>query len=86
MRSSEDSNSRRAASPVRSPVFVARKTLLRFSRNRLFLNSTSDARLLPLVLEAASGNLEAPADAEMSADEAVHGITPLFDGEALERI
>ena len=72
--------------PISDPAAIGRAVRFVLSRVRLFLNSTSDARLLPLVLEAASGNLEAPADAEMSADEAVHGITPLFDGEALERI
>ncbi len=53
---------------------------------RLFLNTTSDARLLPLVVAAAQGDLNAPTDAELRADIADHGITPLFDNAALERI
>jgi aryl-alcohol dehydrogenase-like predicted oxidoreductase len=53
---------------------------------QLFLNSTSDARLLPLVLDAAAGALDRPTDDEMAADAERFGITPLFDGGALERI
>jgi aryl-alcohol dehydrogenase-like predicted oxidoreductase len=53
---------------------------------QLFLNSTSDARLLPMVLDAAAGSLIRPTDDEMAADAVRFGITPLFDGEALERI
>jgi aryl-alcohol dehydrogenase-like predicted oxidoreductase len=56
------------------------------SRPQLFLNSTSDARLLPMVLEAAAGTRESPTEAAMLADEAAYGISPLFDGGALERI
>ena len=53
---------------------------------RLFLNTTSDARLLPLVVEAASGPLDRPTDDELAADEATFGIEPIFDGGDLERI
>ncbi len=52
----------------------------------LFLNTTSDARLLPAIFDAARGSLERPSDAEMEADVARLGITPLFDGGVLERI
>ncbi len=52
----------------------------------LFLNSTSDARLLPAIFEAANGSLDLPSDAEMDADIERFGITPLFDGGVLERI
>ena len=54
---------------------------------RLFLNTTSDARLLPLIVDGASGRPRPrPTDDELAADEATFGITPLFDGDDLERI
>jgi aryl-alcohol dehydrogenase-like predicted oxidoreductase len=56
------------------------------SQPQLFLNTTSDATLLPAVLAAAAGPLDRPSDAEMAADIAAHDITPLFDNAALERI
>jgi hypothetical protein len=52
----------------------------------LFLNTTSDARLLPLVIEAASRPDRRAEHAEMDADTERFGITPLFDGTELERI
>jgi aryl-alcohol dehydrogenase-like predicted oxidoreductase len=53
---------------------------------RLFLNTSSDARLLPQLVAAASGDLTAPGEEELRADEDRFGITPLFDGRELERI
>jgi aryl-alcohol dehydrogenase-like predicted oxidoreductase len=56
-------------------------------RPGLFLNSSSDARLLrPTLEEAAAGGGPVPADEEMAADVARHEIEPLFDGSELERI
>ena len=55
------------------------------ARPGLFLNSSSDARLLRPTLEAAAGG-PAPTDEEMAADVERHEIEPLFDGAALERI
>ena len=56
-------------------------------REQLFLNTTSDARLLPAVFAAAQGDAtRVPDDEVMAADAAAEGIEPLFDGEALERI
>jgi hypothetical protein len=54
-------------------------------RQGLFLNSSSDARLLRPTLEAAAGG-PAPTDEEMAADVERHEIEPLFDGAGLERI
>ncbi len=54
-------------------------------RPGLFLNSSSDARLLRPTLEAAVSG-PAPTDEEMAADVERHEIQPLFDGAALERI
>ena len=56
------------------------------ARPRLFLNSSSDARLLRATLEAAAAGGEAPSDAELRADVATYDMQPLFDGAALERI
>jgi aryl-alcohol dehydrogenase-like predicted oxidoreductase len=56
------------------------------SQPDLFLNTTSDATLLPLILEAAQGDLTRPLDEEMNRDIAEFGVTPLFDGAVLDRI
>ena len=56
------------------------------SQPDLFLNTTSDATLLPLILEAAQGDLTRPLDEEMNRDIAEFGVTPLFDGRELDRI
>jgi aryl-alcohol dehydrogenase-like predicted oxidoreductase len=53
---------------------------------QVFLNTSSDSRLLRSILEAASAPAAAPPDAEMLADMDALGITPLFDGGTLERI
>jgi hypothetical protein len=52
----------------------------------LFLNTSSDARLLPLTVEAAEGAVSLPSDDAMRADADRLGITPLFADGALERI
>ena len=52
----------------------------------LFLNTSSDARLLPVTLAAAEGDLSLPSDDSMRADADLLGITPLFAEGALERI
>jgi aryl-alcohol dehydrogenase-like predicted oxidoreductase len=56
------------------------------SQPGLFLNTSSDARLLRPTLEAAQRRGPAPTDAEMEDDQAALGIQPLFDGADLERI
>jgi len=55
-------------------------------RPGLFLNSSSDARLLRPTLDAARAGGPVPTDEEMAADVERHGIEPLFDGAELERI
>ncbi|MEL6892025.1 MAG: aldo/keto reductase, partial [Actinomycetota bacterium] len=49
------------------------------SHPQMFLNTTSDARLLPMLVDAASGDLAAPSDDELRADVEAEGMTPLFD-------
>jgi aryl-alcohol dehydrogenase-like predicted oxidoreductase len=72
--------------PLTDPAAIGRAVRFVLANPQLFLNTTSDARLLPMVVEAASGPLTAPTAEEMRADIAAEDITPLFDGGALERI
>lgn len=74
--------------PVGDGDPLARAVRWVLSRPGVFLNSSSDARLLRSTLEVASrpDATERPADALMDADVAALGIRPLFDGGALERI
>jgi aryl-alcohol dehydrogenase-like predicted oxidoreductase len=72
--------------PLTDPAAIDRAVRFVLSNPQLFLNTSSDARRLPAIIEAASGELSAPTDDEMRADVVVEGITPLFDGAALERI
>jgi aryl-alcohol dehydrogenase-like predicted oxidoreductase len=55
-------------------------------REGLFLNSSSDARLLRPTLQAAASGGSVPTDEQMAADVEQHQIQPLFDGAELERI
>jgi len=55
-------------------------------RDQLFLNTSSDSRLLRPIIEAALNHGGVPTDDVMQADTDEYGITALFDGEALERI
>jgi len=64
--------------PIRDPDAIRRAVHFVLSRPGLFLNSSSDARLLPLILDAAEESAQAPSDAEMDADVSRHAIEPLF--------
>ena len=55
-------------------------------RPGLFLNTSSDARLLGAVVAAAQRPLTVPSDEAMAEDVQAHDMTPLFDGAELERI
>jgi aryl-alcohol dehydrogenase-like predicted oxidoreductase len=72
--------------PLTDASAISRAVRFVLSHPQMFLNTTSDARLLGPVVEAATGDLSAPSADEMRADALAHGITPLFDGAALERI
>lgn len=52
----------------------------------MFLNTSSDARLLRSTLEAAALYTSAPDAHALEADRQAHAMTPLFDGGALEVI
>jgi aryl-alcohol dehydrogenase-like predicted oxidoreductase len=72
--------------PVTDPDAIGRAVRWVLSHDQLFLNTSSDARLLAAALEAASTPAPVPSDAELEADVDALGVRPLFDGEALERI
>lgn len=72
--------------PIDDPDALARAVAFVLGRPGLFLNSSSDATLLPAILAAASGPTILPSDEAMAADTDQQGITPLFDGAELERI
>jgi aryl-alcohol dehydrogenase-like predicted oxidoreductase len=72
--------------PLTDGAAIGRAVRYVLSNPQMFLNTTSDARLLPLIIDAALGPLDSPPSGELAADVAVHGITPLFDNGPLERI
>jgi len=72
--------------PLADAEALARAVHYVLGRPGIFLNSSSDARLLGPTLEAAVAGGPVPADQEMAADVERHEIEPLFDGAALERI
>lgn len=74
--------------PLRDAAAIDRAVRYVLGREGLFLNSTSDANALPLVLDAAASARigDIPDDAQMQADSDEFAITALFDGGELERI
>jgi aryl-alcohol dehydrogenase-like predicted oxidoreductase len=72
--------------PLPAGAALARGVAYVLGRQQLFLNSSSDARLLPAIVEAASAGADVPSDAEMQADIVQNDIEALFDGAELERI
>jgi aryl-alcohol dehydrogenase-like predicted oxidoreductase len=65
---------------------ISRAIRFVLSDDRVFLNTSSDTRMLPAILGAAQRDLLRPTEDEMTADALAFGITPIFDGGALERI
>ncbi len=73
--------------PLTDPEAIGRAVRHVLGNTQLFLNSSSDATLLPAILAAAQADdLAAPSPDELRADIESFGITSLFDGGALERI
>ncbi len=72
--------------PVTDHDGIGRATRWVLGHPQMFLNTTSDARLLPPIIDAATGDLEPPTDDEMRADIETFGVTDLFDNAELERI
>ena len=56
------------------------------NRPGIFLNTSSDARLLPAIIDAATSGLPMPSADELDRDVAELDMTVLFDGGELERI
>ncbi len=72
--------------PLEDPEAIGRAARWVLGHDQLFLNTSSDARLLPAVLAAASADVPPPNDEELQADVDALEIAPLFDGAELERI
>ncbi len=72
--------------PLPAGPALARAVAFVLARPGLFLNSSSDARLLDAIVAAASGDLTTPDPDVLEADAVEHGMTRLFDGADLERI
>jgi aryl-alcohol dehydrogenase-like predicted oxidoreductase len=64
--------------PLTDAEPISRAVRYVLSHPQMFLNTTSDARLVPMVVDAARGDLTAPTGDEMRADVDAEGITPLF--------
>jgi aryl-alcohol dehydrogenase-like predicted oxidoreductase len=64
--------------PITDRDAIRRAVHYVLARPGVFLNSSSDATLLPVILEAASLRVEPPSDEEMARDVAALGIEPLF--------
>jgi aryl-alcohol dehydrogenase-like predicted oxidoreductase len=64
--------------PLTDADAIARGVHYALTRPGFFVNSSSDGRLLPLILDAASRPAAAPTPAEIDADVARYGMQPLF--------
>ncbi len=72
--------------PLTDEAAIGRATAFVLDNPQLFLNTTSDATKLATIFAAAASDAAPPSDAALRADTETFGITPLFDGGALERI
>ncbi len=64
--------------PLRDAEPIRRAVHFVLSRPGLFLNTTSDATVLPIVLDAAEETIRTPAEVALQADIEALGIEPLF--------
>ena len=64
--------------PIREPDALKRAVSYVLGRPGLFLNTTSDATILPALFAAAAGEITLPSDPEMAQDQKDLGIEPLF--------
>jgi aryl-alcohol dehydrogenase-like predicted oxidoreductase len=76
----EDSGGRRFAwyEPIQEPEAIRRAVHFVLARPGIFLNTSSDATLLRVSLEAAEERIEAPSSALLEQDVSRLGIAPLF--------
>lgn len=87
----EGDESRRLAwyEPLRDEGAIDRAVRFVLAEPDLFLNTTSDATVLPMVLDAAArldAPITPPSDTELADDAERLQMEPIFDGGALERI
>ena len=64
--------------PLKEPDAIRRAVRFVLDRQDFFLNSSSDATLLPIILAAAAAARSAPSAAELDADVARYAMEPLF--------
>ena len=72
--------------PITEPASIVTAVRFVLSNDDLFLNTSSDATLLPHILEAAQRTITAPSTLDIDELIATEQLTPLFDGATLERI
>jgi aryl-alcohol dehydrogenase-like predicted oxidoreductase len=72
--------------PIADVAALQRSVRWVLGHDGVFLNTSSDARLLRPILEVATDGTAPPGEAELEADVGRVGIEPIFDGGALERI
>jgi aryl-alcohol dehydrogenase-like predicted oxidoreductase len=72
--------------PLADAEAISRAARYVLANDQLFLNTTSDARLLPTLLSVGQGTLEAPLESDLRIDIETYGMVALFDGADLERI
>ena len=72
--------------PLSEPGALGRAVRFVLDHPQVFLNTSSDARILRATLEAATTGEVCPRSAELAADRETHAMTPLFDGSALDVI
>jgi len=72
--------------PLLDAEAIRRAVHFVLSRPGLFLNSSSDATLLPFILDAARQPIEAPSTTQMEADMQTHGIEPLFVRDEMDDV
>ena len=72
--------------PIKDPAALQRAVRFVLSQPGLFLNTSSDATLLPAILEAASGEPERVSDAELAGDVARFEMEALFKPGGAEGI
>jgi hypothetical protein len=72
--------------PITEPASIATAVRFVLSNDDLFLNTSSDATLLPHILDAVQRTITPPSTLDIDELIATEELTPLFDGAALERI
>jgi hypothetical protein len=71
--------------PIRDPDALERAVGYVLGRPGLFLNTTSDATLLPAIFAAAQ-NPVLPSDEALAADQAALGVEPLFIRDVTDEV